>query len=134
MSIDLPWPLRRFPGSRLRDREFKATVALGVRDNPASGSTSWLVLSIAQGETTALKELVLDSQASIIIEAGLPVTLGVSAAEKVWAAVAELGRAASLLAAVDDSFYVLGEAPIFIRYLDTILELLETVQQNSEGP
>ena len=106
---------------------FSATVALGVRGFPRASHTAWVVVNVADGCVADTASTLLDSQSSILLERTLDVAVGISARPDAWDKVAAGGRAAVLELAASRDFYVVGEAPFFIRHLGSIVDLLTCV-------
>jgi hypothetical protein len=104
----------------LSDTAFNARLAVGVRNKPQSGKTTWVVLDLASGRCTG--HSVVELASADLPEAKLGVVLAIAATAATWSAA---GTQAEFLGAVKtQKFFVTGEAPFWIRHLRTMLEVL----------
>jgi hypothetical protein len=125
MALDIPDFTNRLVNRKLSDSRFSAGVAIGVRDHPIKGQTSWIVYTIANGMVNHVNNAELPSTA--LADVDFEVSVAISAREEVWERIMSVGRDAFLEAVRRTQFFVLGDAPFFIRHLDTFDEFLAAI-------
>lgn len=111
-------------GVSVSDGRFVARLALGVRNKPRSGRTTWAVVTVKQGggQLEEIRTLRSDE----LPEDALEVVLAIAATSDTWASVRD---EQALLDAVEaQRFFVTGETPFFIRHLPSILEVLTALR------
>jgi hypothetical protein len=111
---------RQVAAIRLSDQRFVARLAVGVRNKPRSGQTTWAVLETASTRCRLVEVRQLKSDE--LPEEKLQVVLAIAATADSWDAIID---DASFRAAVEaQRFFITGETPFFIRHLRSILEIL----------
>ena len=105
---------------KVSNAAFTAKIAVGVRNKPRSGETTWVTLDLASGRCTGHTVVALAS--AELPEEQLGVVLAVAATAATWSTAGS--NAAFLNAVKTQKFFVTGEAPFWIRHLRSMLEVL----------
>jgi hypothetical protein len=109
---------------QVSETSFAARLAFGVRNKPRSGETTWIILEVANGVAEAAGTRGLPS--SEAPEGPLEVALGIAATETVWAdAISDPGFLQAIEA---KKFFVTGETPFFIRFLEPVLDVWRSLR------
>lgn len=106
---------------KVADADFAARVAIGTRNKPRNGRTTWIVMTIHGG--TAVLDEFRDLASDELPEDVLKVVLALSATPTTWGSLA--GNDEFMAAIGEQKFFVTGETPFFIRHLSSFLQLLQ---------